>query len=63
MISHICCFFIVDNTASWDLQSKYSKKLFLKDIYTKSWCGNAGVLDAMTLLLFHVLFQMYISIV
>ena len=37
-------------------------KLFLRDIYTKNWCGHAGVLDDIILLLFSIWFQLYISI-
>ena len=40
-------------------------KLFLRDIHTKSWCGHAGVLDDLTLLLFpgfKCTFQLYSSV-
>ena len=44
--------------------SKWKKKLFQRDIHTKSWCGHAvGVLDDMILLSFSVWFQKYISFV
>ena len=39
-----------------------SNKLFLRDIHTKSWCGHAGVLDDLILLLFPVWFQVYFQL-
>ena len=44
------------NLSNWN-------KLFLLDIYIKSWCGHAGVLDYLVLLSLPVWFQVYISIV
>ena len=37
-------------------------KLFLRDMHAKSWCGHAGVLDDLILLLFPVWFHVYLYI-
>ena len=53
---HIHAIHYSSNLSKWN-------ELFLWDIHIKSWCGPAGVLNDLILLLFPVWFQVYISIV